>query len=188
MSQIWKVDTTITSVQGGPGYSQLYFEKLPTLDASTACERVRNYWNSFKSYTADSVVAQVSNEVTVIEVETGQVLEVVTVDALDPVAGTDEGQLLPFATQGLGRFTTGQYVAGRQLRGRMFIPGFTESNSDGGQPTNALQAQMADSLAALATGALSCVPVVYSRTHHVSAPMTGASFWNQWAVLRSRRD
>lgn len=110
------------------------------------------------------------------------------------VSCSNTGEVLPLATQGLVHMHTGTYRNGREIRGRVFIPGPTElNNSFQGLPmtlwTDTLQAA-ADVFIADADAGWS----VWSRPSTPEAsdglivPITSAEAWANWAVLRSRRD
>ena len=78
-------------------------------------------------------------------------------------------------------------VSGRILRGHTYIPGPTEGNNTDGKPSGAYKSAIAaaftDFLAVPDT-----FPLVWSRTHGTVGPVLSGSCWDQWAVLRSRRD
>jgi hypothetical protein len=188
MTQLFKVDSTITNFTGAPYYSQLYFSKLPGILPESATAHVHAFWNSYKAYMYDSCTVTVEPLVYVIDLDTGATVDAVMTDPEDTVAGSDGGAALPTFTQGLARFSTGVWFAGRQLKGRMFLPGITENNNDSGVPAGGYVTAVSEYIATLATPTLSVIPVVYSRTHHVAAPMQGGSLWGKWATLRSRRD
>jgi hypothetical protein len=96
---------------------------------------------------------------------------------------------MAFATQGLIRWRTGVFIAGRELRGRTFIPGATESRSANGRP-DSTYITTAETAAQdlLDNAALGAALVVYSVTHRQVELVQSRSVWGQWAVLRSRRD
>jgi len=106
-----------------------------------------------------------------------------------PAVGTggDGGDELPPISQGLLRLTTGQIVSGRLLRGRLFIPGATETSNTAGFPTTTFRNDYNDAADAMIADANSAWSV-WSRTHGTLATITSASMWTQWASLRSRRD
>lgn len=101
------------------------------------------------------------------------------------IASSD--QLSP-TTQGLLRVLSSTVVAGRILRGRVFLPGATEGqNQANGVPTTVYKSDYDAAAAALIADA-NTTWVVWSRTHATFATVVSASTWASWAVLRSRRD
>jgi hypothetical protein len=101
--------------------------------------------------------------------------------------GGSVGDALPYATQGLVRLRTGFFVGGKEIRGRIFIPGLTETDSDIGVPSSFVVGAWNTAVAALIADANS-VLLVYSRKHAAGEAVVSGSAWNKWAVLRSRRD
>jgi len=188
MTQLYKVSSTITNFTGAPYYSQLFFSKLPGIEPDSATAHVYTFWNSYKAYMGEQCNVIVDPLVYVIDLDTGNTVDAISTDPQSDVSGTDEGDALPTFTQGLARFNTGVWYAGRQLKGRMFLPGITESNNNSGVPAGGYVTAVSEYIETLATPTLSVIPVVYSRTHHVAAPMQGGTLWSKWATLRSRRD
>jgi hypothetical protein len=90
--------------------------------------------------------------------------------------------------QGLAWTKTGVYIAGRQLRGRMNIPGLcTDSLSDGAfQASN--RGDTATRWAAMTGAGFDATYLVYSTTHHQAEPVHSSGVDVKFAVLRSRRD
>lgn len=125
------------------------------------------------------------------------------VDLIDPATDTITGSLsvtqrtfqgsgsadtLPPATQLLVRWRTGNYVGGREIRGRTFIPLLAETSSDQqGRPIPAVTSGFDTRGAALIADPNS-QHCVYSKKNGVWEITSGASTWSQFAVLRSRRD
>lgn len=95
------------------------------------------------------------------------------------------GQNLPLQVQGILHYGTGVFVNGHELKGRWFIPGWTENDSTGGVPTqNAIlkMINVGQTLMGLNVGW-----EAYSPTHHMSAPVISASSPTHWGGLVSRR-
>jgi hypothetical protein len=119
-------------------------------------------------------------------VSTGQPAAVVSTT---PVTGTGTQSLdmIPIASQSLLRLRTGVYTNGRELRGRVFLPGATVSSNVGGAPSSGLQSTMTSAgQTLLADG--TCAWAVYSRVHKVAEQVASTSVWAEYAQLRSRRD
>jgi len=187
VTHVARVRTVFTGVAGSPAYSNFYFD-----DDGTAAGVYQTYvlamWDSFKTAIRSGVVATMVNPIPIIETSSGHVVNVVSGDG-GSTTGTDTGQELPPFTSGLVRMHTGVFVAGREIRGRCYIPYPTENANDAGLPgsgyTSALTAdfetlQDADH----ANGSM----VVYSRAHARAEYISSFDTWNQWGSLRSRRD
>ena len=188
MAQLWRCKAVLTAPSGSPYFNQTYWVKSPGLDVRDSVSKYRTFWNDIKSYIQEDTIVQVSNEIDVVDIDTGNIIDVTTIDPVDAVLGTDSGQALPWATQGLARFVTGVYVSGRALRGRLFIPAITESNNVAGIPGSGMLSAVNGAITSMTSAGLDASMAVYSRTHHVAAPTVGGNMWNQWSILRSRRD
>jgi phage tail tape-measure protein len=100
-------------------------------------------------------------------------------------SNTDE---VPRTSQALVQWSTSVIINRRRLRGRTFIPGYVEAaNTTGGVPLPASMSSLQTAAAALIADTGNELRV-YSRAHNTSAVVQGATTWDQWATLRSRRD
>lgn len=187
VSTVARVRTEFTGVAGSPGYSNLYFD-ASTVDAGSYQAAVLSAWDNNSGAIDDAVTMTMVNPIPIISVASGQVVDV----AIGPggsTNGSSAGEPLPPATSGLLQLHTGQFVGGREIRGRMFWPYPTEDQNSGGVPITAYK----DTLTAFAeqlqgiSGANGAW-VVYSRAHARAEYITSWASWNEWASLRSRRD
>ena len=177
---------TGTGVVGG-GVNLTYWGGSSGSEAELAVLTMKNFWADIHGAVTNAVVFTMDTIVNEVDPATGDVIGAFgPVTTYDPIQGTDGTAPLPLATQGLIHLRTGAYVAGRELRGRIFVPCFGEDMNDGGAPnasaTGAMQTAINNLLAA--TIGLK----VYSRTHHVEQAVLSGQVSPKWAVLRSRRD
>lgn len=187
MAVLNELRTVWTGVAGSPYYTTL--RHLST--AAISFEDFKAAWGTFlataKSNYDNALVAQNSAEVRQIESTTGQTVGVFTTTQ-GIWAGTSVGEALPPMTQLLIRLSTNNFTNGRRIRGRIFLPGQVENNnSTVGQPDAGYTGTLATALATMVT-AMGNSLVIYSPTHRTYAVVQSATPWNQWAVLRSRRD
>ena len=187
MAQLFEVHTTWTGVAGAPYYTTL----RGLVTGPVEPEEFADAWTSFlvtiQGAIIDNLTAVVEPEVTVIESTTGELVGVLSIDG-DTIAPSGSTDALPPMTQALMQLTTPAIISGRRLRGRIFLPGMLEANNTvDGQPSAALISSF-DGAGATLVDALASTWVVYSPTHRAYATVTGMNTWNQWAVLRSRRD
>lgn len=187
MAQLFEVHTTWTGVAGAPYYTTL----RGLLTGPVAPEAFADAWTSFlvtiQGAIIDNLTAVVEPEVTIIESSTGELVGVSTIDGAT-VAPTGSTDALPPMTQALLQIQTPTIISGRRLRGRIFLPGMLEANNTvDGAPSAALTESFNGAGATL-VDALASTWVVYSPTHRAYGTVTGVQTWNQWAVLRSRRD
>lgn len=185
MAEIYRLQVLFGGAQVvGGGVSTFHF-----LSTGTALETLANglseLWGEFDDDMAASTPWEIDRDVQRIDVATGNVVGVETIGNYSG-GGSGENPLPP-ANQALIRWRTGFYIAGRELRGRTFVPAMLEANSDGGKPSSALLTRMTTSIADFLNDVDEKL-VSYSPTHHAAAVVTSASVWGNWAVLRSRRD
>ena len=194
---IARVRTVFTGVAGTPWYSNIYFmDDGATPIGTLAIGWVADYWNAHKPGITSQVSWSVLSEVVTLDEATGD-LESVYTGTSSPNTGSASGQPLPWATQVLARQGTAGIVHNRRVRGRIFIPGFTEDSTTTGRVPSATQTAVAAAGTALVAASTS-LWVVWSRPFAGTEDnpardgtrwqVTGNSCWDQFAVQRSRRD
>jgi hypothetical protein len=180
----------ITGMSGGPALSTMYWLGETQGDAEAAIAAVAAGWSALEANLANDIAWSTEPDVDTIDAQ--GVLTGSFQVAVESGAGTSVNDPLAWATQGLLRWGTGVIRNGREVRGRTYLPGFTEADNVNGAPApsaiTVMQAAVAGFLPA--TGA---VMVIWARpspdlTTGQFAPVQGGSPWNRWAVLRSRRD
>jgi hypothetical protein len=206
MTSLRRVDTIITGVTGG-GIQQFYFTEAGGT-AAACTQAVRDFWDACKAQISSGITFAVQSSVPRVEDTNGNIVAIDSGTAYS-VTGTGGTALAPLATQGLLRLRTGVYEDGREIRGRVFIPGV---------PTNAVAsgAPHPDYLTVLNTAGAALVSailhelVVYRRERQAAdalgtpgvpgyrpahdhrdgthALVTTTSAWTKFATLRSRRD
>lgn len=182
-----RVRTLWSGVAGAPLYTNHHF--LGLLDASTAAAAVANvedFWNALEPSISSAFTYVIEGDVYEIAEASGEPTGVEVVTSVTG-GGTNAGDGLPHANQGLISWSTGVFIAGRQLVGRTNVPGPTESSS------NALGVPLGpyvDALNAAAVAMLASAPslAVYSRTAGVAHAVIGGTGRDYFAILRSRRD
>lgn len=183
MAQIYRITTEMTGMPGGPYYNQTYWDDPSLINAQSAVASLQEFWDGMDSAISSQLTITVPGEVDVVESTTGQTVASEAVTGFT-LPGGNANEALPLTTQLLLRLRTGVFVGGREIRGRMFIPGCTEENNTGGRPSAALVTLANNAASSLVNG----IMAVYSPTRRVYEDVTSATAWNEWAVLRSRRD
>lgn len=185
MANMYRVRTVLTGVQGSPYLSTMFFQEGAGT-AEQAVAAVAAFWGAVDGVMHSDVTWDIEQDVEIVDDNTGQIQGVAATSGGTGV-GTVTGDILPPATQGLVRWRTGVFVAGREIRGKTFIPALTETAAISGQMANGTQTILEDAANALvgAAGANLCV---WSRKNGLSEDVVSGSVWNQFAVLRSRRD
>jgi hypothetical protein len=119
-----RVRTAISGFEGGPGLQTSYFVGLPE-DAACAL-RCTDYVHSLidavlLGVTPDSVWFTTSGDVDVIDPADGSITNTWSVAAPAAQQGVGGESKAPPAVAGLIRLGTNSFIAGRRVRGRMFI-------------------------------------------------------------------
>lgn len=185
MTALWRVRTTITGVPGAPYLSTHYFD-TSSGTVNDAIASVAGFWTDCQALISTDASWEVDGAVTVIESTTGQPIGIAA-GTLQTGAGQSSADLLPMAAQALARWHTGVFTDGRELRGRTFIPALTEDTGETGGPNITTISAVNNAIANMIGGS-SSIFVIYSRKHHTFSAAVNGSCWNQYAVLRSRRD
>jgi hypothetical protein len=182
-----RVRSVFTGVAGSPAYVNTYFDADST-SAGAYQAAMLIFWGDLQNAIRADANVEMLNPIPIVSSLTGQVVDVAVGDG-GTVDFADSADPLPTANQLLVQLHTGVFVGGREIRGRMFIPYMTEAANTGGKTTSAAKNAVTDALDDMndishANGAF----VVYSPTHHRFEYVSGYTVWDQWAVMRSRRD
>lgn len=183
MTTLYRATTTFTGLQGLPGYSTMYADS-GNIDPGDFVDAIHDFWEAVNQAWTDDLTATVSGQLDNVDSTTGLTTGTTDGGADQVTVGTSGGEVLPFTTQLLVRWRTGVYFGGRELRGRTFIPGYTEADSDAGVVNSTVRSEALAAGAILGPNALA----VYSPTKHEWASVSRCEVWDQWASLRSRRD
>lgn len=174
-----------TGLAGGPYLSTFNFRN-DAADAQVCADAVEAFFANCVGVISDACTVRLLTDVDVFDVQTGLITSRETVDPA-AVVGTSAGQDLPPYTQGLIRLSTGQFLGGREVRGRLFMAGVTEDFNTSGVPTYPYLSTLQVHAQTLADHA-SADWGVYSRKNHSHSAVSGVAVWGKFAVLRSRRD
>lgn len=180
-----RVRTEMNGAPGTPYLSTMFFDAPDLTTADDAQSAVHDFWDGLKGLISAGLTMLVLPEVDLVDPATGNVLE--TSSTPTTLITSTGNATLPAATQGLIRWRTGVFVAGREVRGRTFVPRLANDAQLNGVPSTAFitagNTEGAQLIAA--PGPNFCV---WSRSTGTVAVVSSASTWNQFAVLRSRRD
>jgi len=187
MGDLFRVRSTWSGGPGGPPLLTTFYFGTSLYIVDDAVTATVAFFDACKAKWTNTLAVTVENEVAVIDDATGTLSSVEFATTGDTVTGENLTDPIPPANQVLIRLSTNDVVSGRQLRGRMNFPGITEEDSGGGKPQSGMLATLVGAMQDLVDDPGSELRV-WSRTHGVSALVTGASAWSEFAVLRSRRD
>lgn len=178
-----EIRSVMTGVAGSPWYARHFFDSVIASTDEVARDAVEVFWEALSgrissgvTITCEPEVTRWTNPTTVESVGSITPFTVATLGGTNPI---------PRASQGLIRWRTSTFNGNRRVLGKTYIPYVSEEFNEGaGVPTTAFQAEMA----AAGEGLVEAGLVIASLSLNTFAEVTTASAWNQWAVLRSRRD
>lgn len=183
-----RTTTEWTGFTGAPGYTTLHFDGLTAADATAAHSATAAFWQTLDQELWSGQQGTVLGDVPVIDPATGDITNMNTVAPV-VITCTGSGDALPPTNQMLVRWRTGFYQAGREVRGRTFVPGLRETTVTAGTiPAGTVTGFETVLNAWLATLPAGRSLQVWSRTQGTATNVNLAQVWNQVAVLRSRRD
>jgi len=196
---LYRVVTVFTGAQGSPWMNVMHFSADLSGTAQQAASAVATFWGACDAL-MDNSVSWVQDP-TVVEVNEGTgVPEAFHTVTTGSGTGAVSDISLPYANQALIRTFSDQVVNGRQVRGRVFVPGITRNNLAEGTLNGTAIAAFDAAAAALIADA-NCnwqiwarpVDAEHATEHSPERAGTGndilsASTSSQFAVLRRRRD
>lgn len=182
---ILRVRVGYSGIGGTPYLSTFFFNGAGQTDADNAASAVATFQGAIDAFQDSELTWRTDPQVVEINEANGQALGSYST-AAQTASGSVTGESVPFIAQALVRMRTGVYIAGRELRGRLFIPGLTEVNSTNGVLASATLTGLGIACDNLRTDA-DAEWVVWSRTHGQDSVITAANVWEQFATLRSRR-
>lgn len=173
-----------TGLPGGPGLSTFNLGEETIANPQAAADALVAIVGEMATFLTSEITFTTLPEAYVMTTPS-TVGSIVTI-APDSVTGSTAQAPLSGATQGLIKGLTQTFNGNRRVQGRLFIPGFTAAalNADGGTPA----ANHVAALSAMGTDLVGLGWQIPSRVLDAYAPVTTAQGWNQFAVLRSRRD
>lgn len=186
VTTIRRVQVVWGGVEGSPFYTNLYFDAgvggVEDVQGATS-----TFMNALSASVATPVTWAVSPEVQLIDTATGMIISVAIASVSGSGGGSRSVEALPPATQGLIRLRTGVYTGGREIRGRLFVPQVPGTFNVDGKPSSDYIIDVQDAYD-LMIADVDATPVVWSPSQGVAEPVVVASVWDEFAVLRSRRD
>lgn len=177
-------------IRGG-GVTQSYFNDAAGT-AQDACDALDAFWADVINTVKSGNSVQINPQVLGLDETDGSLNGQTIVTPAGPHNGTNSGEPLPPASQMLLRWFTPQVANNRLIRGHWFLPAQTDgANTSAGQVDPGTIAAVVGSMQDLIDDADSQL-AIWHRPNGSSAGSVGAvdsaGVWNEWAVLRSRRD
>jgi len=180
-----RVRVGYSGIGGTPYLSTFYFDGSGSTAAADAATAVSTFQNAVDNIQDTGLSWRVDPQVVEMDPVTGQATASYAQGSLNGT-GALGAESLPFASQGLIQLRTGVYAAGREIRGRLFIPGLVEASNNDGAVVAATVTALNNAAGSLITDANSDWGV-WSRTNGTIETIVSATTWEQFATLRTRR-
>lgn len=181
--------TTIvsTGMPGSPYYTVLHWSGGDATAAAGARTAAFEGFTVLEPLIANDLTISFDGTVYEVDEATGQIVNAFSGTGWS-IVGDNTAEIAPPATQGLITHKSAQFVAGRRLVGKIFVPGLTEGAwVAGGLPASVTDVLVLAGEAFRDTSAAAELGI-YSRTRNVFAPSATIEAPARGAVLRSRRD
>lgn len=183
MSHLKRFTVDLTGPSGYPGTNTWYFHEDSTTFSAQAAALHTFYTAVMVGSAENTLHASWGGVGEIVESTTGEIVGLDTATSWS-VVGDQTVDPLPAATMALLQLRTGTFFGGRELRGRIFLGGYTEASNTAGRPSTTLISTISTAANTLNASALA----VYSPTKKEWSSVSATPVWTEWAVLRSRRD
>jgi hypothetical protein len=182
---MFRYRTLLTGPQGSPWLSTLYCDGSLGTVAQDVADASSAFWEQIKVKMVNDVTITGDSVVDTLDPSTGETTDQ---EAVTPwtKTGSDTTDPLPWQTQGVIHWNTGTFVGGRQVRGKIFVPGLAAQQGSGGVPSSGCKTALL--AAGNAYRLYDVAPCVWSRKHHQTYSIASVTVDQNWAFLASRRD
>lgn len=200
MGNILKVVTKWTGLQGGTGYTNLYFEPVPESDTigqahvDAALAKVEAFFTAFKPYRPPAVATQVDSQVQELDENSGEIRAFWGGTTAAPAAGTSVSGSHSAVAGACINWSTANALNGRRVRGRTFMVPLGASGLDvNGTIDNTALTAMRTAATTLQNDGTNIRLVVWHRPGVLGIDggaydVISASINDKTAILTSRRD
>lgn len=184
---MYVVKTIFESVPGSPHISLMRFSGsgFPA-DAQSAVNAVGAFWGTVDNLMTSGVTWRTDATVFDVDPATGQVTAAYSTTP-QTGAGAIGGDAVPNMAQALIHWRTGVYVAGKEIRGKTYVPCLTEAaNSAGGVIVSTTVSSIQAAADTLKNVTTPNPLVVWSRKNGTVQDVTTAQVNSLWATQRRR--
>lgn len=186
MASLWRVRHLISGTYVvGDGITSFYFDSSGGT-AQQAATAATAFWTGVRDLVHTSTTFTLQTEIVEIDEDTGQAISVGSASSAT-VTGNASEDPMSGLNQACVNWRTGHFVAGRERRGRTFIPALTEGDWTSGAWVSG-RATLVQTAITNIIGAANADFVVWSPTHHQMSAVTSGSLKTKMSYLRSRRD
>lgn len=179
----FRVRVVLTGPAGGAWVATHYMDVATSVNADSAVVNVGAFWDDVSPFICNTTSWETESEV--VEYASPSTVTAFHQTTAESGVGGLSSHPVPLASQGLIRWRTSTLVGNRRVLGKTYIPSIPEGRSDIDGGLEAFtQVGLRDAGINLQVQGL----VIASRAADLFAPVTGTDVWDQFAVLRSRRD
>ena len=199
VEEFYRVETVTSGLDGSPYFTVLNFDAGAGGSAQDAIDTAAEFWSAMASRIVNDCTMAVSANVQVVNAATGQIVREDSAIGTN-VSGTNAVAPEWTAKQGLISFSTGVFQNGRQIKGRVFVPGVPGETGELVPIQQYIDQLNNAGNGLLIDGAANATPFVIVSRPRKADPVkgtaaragravtaTGADGRNFWAILRSRR-
>jgi len=186
MALMYRYRTVFSGSGGAPWLSTFWFDSLGGT-AQQAATAAGLFWTTVQARMSTDVTWSGEPLVTSIDPATGQPNQITTVTPVTG-AGSSAADPLPAICQGNLSWHTGQFLNGREVTGRTFLPGLSEDSSDTNGQVAAAAITVFNTAASALISSANAQLVVYSRRNLGMTVVGGHGVNFKFAILASRRD
>lgn len=190
----YRVRVVSSGLAGGPYLSTFNLGPAGTASGDEVAALVRGFLDDLSDDVVSGLAMAIDPSVQVINADNGQIISEEEADQ-DPVQGKKTQGPEWTAKQGLIYFKSDQFVSGKRLIGRLFVPGVpTDAGEQTPEPGYSSRLSNAYGAYRIACAAAGLAPVCVRRpkpqgaSNGLAAEVTTSGLRPYWAVLRSRRD
>nr|CRY97437.1 hypothetical protein [uncultured prokaryote] len=178
--------TVWTGIAGTPFYSTLHWLTDSVSGPDEVNAAAAALWTGFAAYLPDTLDFQVEGTVEIIDPSLGVIIEQVSADnpTGSGAVGASGRTLESLGSQLQINLYTGQFVQGRQVRGKIYFPGILKSAVAADGRPNPDAVSSAQTAVAFARDA---GLAVYSKTNFAAFPVINNVAARQIAKLRTRQ-
>lgn len=182
-----RLRTVWTGIAGSP-FLTTTFHAGGVADADAAADALEAYWTACEPVITSTVDWEIQAVVDEVEASSGNVLGRTGVTARSGSGGVTGTAVLALGTCGLVNLHSGEFVDGREKRGKLYIPGPNEQHMNDGTPTSTYRDTTAGAaLEALIDPSGFGYLGIYSRLHGVFDDVSVGSASAYFARLRTRQ-
>jgi hypothetical protein len=181
---MYRVRTVWTGIAGTPFLTTTYFD-ASAYASSAAVTNMAAFWDAIPTHININLDWQVQGDVDIVDPVTGQIT---AIESNTPESGSGSSSLevLSLGTCGLINLRTGVYVAGREIRGKLYVPGPTEGSSIQGTPGAAYASALQTAFDTLQSPSGPQL-VVYSPKNARWEPVAAPVVSSYWARITTRQ-